>query len=191
MADDVLDIGALVAERDRLRAENDSAKARIKELNAESAGRRLNEDRLGKIADERAAAIEAERKAREDALAALKGEYEGKITAAEKAAAERAEAARERVMRADLRVAAKDAGMVDLDGLKLLDTATLKLGDDGSVQNAAEALAALKQAKPWAFGQASTSSPAQAPKADAGKAKLFKDMTPEEQAAWKRSTGVS
>lgn len=191
MADDVLDIGALVAERDRLRAEVESGKARIKELNAESAGRRLNEDRLGKIADERAAAIEAERKAREDALAALKGEYEGKITATEKAAAERAEAARERVMRADLRVAAKDAGMVDLDGLKLLDTATLKLGDDGSVQNAAEALAALKQAKPWAFGQASTSSPAQAPKADAGKTKLFKDMTPEEQAAWKRGVGVA
>ena len=84
-----LDLGAIIRERDTFRDELERAKARIKELNGESAGRRLNEERLGKIADERAAALEAARADAEKALQAARDEWAGKLTAAEQAAAER------------------------------------------------------------------------------------------------------
>lgn len=195
------DLSALVSERDKLRDELGGAKARIKELNGESAGHRLNAERLGKLADERAALIEAARAETASAVEAvrtegvtaldsLRADLTGKLTAAEKTAAERIAASRERVTNADLRIAAKDAGMVDLDGLKLLDSSTLKVGDDGGVTNATEVLGALKQSKPWAFGQTSTSVPATAPLPDPGKAKNYNDMAPAEQTEWKRANGL-
>ncbi len=186
-----LDLGAIIRERDTFRDELERAKARIKELNGESAGRRLNEERLGKIADERATALEVARADAEKALQATRDEWASKLTAAEQAAAERDAKARERVTRADLRVAAREAGMLDLDGLKLLDTAALKLGDDGTVLNAAEALAALRQSKPWAFGQATTSATAQAPAPATGKLKHVNDMTDAELAEFRRANGIA
>lgn len=204
------DLSALVIERDKLRDELNGAKARIKEINGEAAGHRLNAERLGKLADERAAqieaakaeaaaaraevaaAVEAVRTEGVTALNALRDDLTGKMTAAEKASAERVTAFKERVTTADLRLAAKDAGMSDLDGLKMLDPATLKIGDDGSVTNAAEVIGAFKTAKPWVFGQTSTSATTTtAPPPPANdKAKKFDDMTPAEQGEWKRSQGL-
>jgi hypothetical protein len=87
-------------------------------------------------------------------------------------------------MMADLKVAAKDAGMVDLDGLKLLDTGELKVNDDGDVENAAEVLAKLKEAKPYLFGNPSnTSSPNNAPPAKKPDNKKGMDM---DDAEWKQ-----
>ena len=80
--------------------------------------------------------------------------------------------------------------MGDLDGLKLLDPGALKVADDGTVTNAAEAMSALKQAKPWAFGQISTSTGALPPPAETGKPKRFDEMSAAEQAEWKRSNGL-
>lgn len=214
-----IDLSALIAERDKYRDELASARSRIRELNNESATHRINAERLGKLADERAAALEAARaeaqvaaeKARNEAKEAIEAakrdseariekqreEIAHKLSEAQNAAAERErvlaereQAARGRVTQSDLRLAAKDAGMVDLDALKLLDAAALKIGEDGGVTNAAEAMAALKAAKPWAFGQVSTSTNASPPATNAGAPKNYNDMTDAEKADWKRANGL-
>ena len=87
------------------------------------------------------------------------------------ARAETAEAALSRVqaeadaklIRAELKAEALRAGMVDLDGLKLLDTAEIRLTDAGEVTDVAALLARLKRAKPWLFGAATSSSAAANP----------------------------
>ena len=91
---------------------------------------------------------------------------------------------RERLLRAELKGHAIRAGMVDLDGLKLLDTSRLALNDSDEVVGAAELMAEARRAKPWLFGGSSTSSAAAAPPAQAPKAKLATDMT---EAEWRAS----
>ncbi len=68
-----------------------------------------------------------------------------------------------RLIRAELKAEALRAGMVDLDGLKLLDMADVRLTDVGEVADAPALLAKLKRAKPWLFGAASSSSAAANP----------------------------
>ena len=91
-------------------------------------------------------------------------------------------AADARVIRAELKALAIAAGMHDLDGLKLADTSTVKITDDGEVTGAAEMMEALKKAKPYLFGAASTSTARDAPKGDKPKPKLATEMTAEEYA---------
>ena len=62
---------------------------------------------------------------------------------------------RERLLRAELKAHAVRAGMVDLDGLKLLDTSRLVLNERDEVVGAAELMAETRRAKPWLFGGAS------------------------------------
>jgi hypothetical protein len=69
-----------------------------------------------------------------------------------------------RLIRADLKAEAIRAGMVDLDGLKLIDMAEVRLSDAGEVVEAAAVLAKLKRAKPWLFGAASSSAAANPPR---------------------------
>ena len=88
--------------------------------------------------------------------------------------------ARARVVQAELKAEAVRAGMVDLDGLKLLDASTVKLNAAGEVEGAAAALKEMRRAKPWLFGAASSSSVAQAPSAQAPRAKLATEMGFEE-----------
>lgn len=89
---------------------------------------------------------------------------------------------RERLLRAELKAHAVRAGMVDLDGLKLLDTSALVLNDQDEVVGAAELMAATRRAKPWLFGGASTSSSAAAPPAQAPRPKLATEM---DEAEWR------
>jgi hypothetical protein len=65
-----------------------------------------------------------------------------------------------RLIRAELKAEAVRAGMVDLDGLKLLDVAEITLTETGEIADAAVLLARLKRAKPWLFGNAMSSSAA-------------------------------
>ncbi len=95
---------------------------------------------------------------------------------------------RERLLRAELKGHAIRAGMVDLDGLKLLDISRLALNDNDEVVGAAELMAEARWAKPWLFGGASTSSAAAAPPAQAPKAKLATDMT---EAEWRASCAAA
>jgi hypothetical protein len=85
-----------------------------------------------------------------------------------------------RLIRAELKAEAVRAGMVDLDGLKLLDTGKLRLGDDGEVEGAASLMRELRRSKPWLFGAGSSSSTAGAPPAQAPKPRLATEMNVEE-----------
>lgn len=103
-----------------------------------------------------------------------------RLAALEQRLAEVEADAQSRIIRAELRAEAVRAGMIDLDGLKLVDTAPLKLTDSGEVEGAAPLMRDLKRAKPWLFGPASSSSTAAAPRTEPPRAKLATEMTEEE-----------
>lgn len=73
------------------------------------------------------------------------------------------QAANDRVLRAELKAHALKAGLVDLDALKLADLSKVKLNDKGEVEGADDLFKGLKEAKPYLFGQASTSTPGKPP----------------------------
>lgn len=87
---------------------------------------------------------------------------------------------RQRLIRAELKTEAVRAGMVDLDGLKLVDPGSLSIDEVGDVQGAATLMQSLRRAKPWLFGGASASSAATPPPAQAPRARRATEMTAEE-----------
>ncbi len=89
-------------------------------------------------------------------------------------------ALRSKLVQAELRTAAARAGMIDLDGVKLVDTASLAVNEAGELQGGPEIMARLRQEKPWLFGRGSSSSPAVAPRATPPKAKTAMDMSVDE-----------
>jgi hypothetical protein len=98
------------------------------------------------------------------------------------AALSRAQAENEaRVIRAELKAEAIRAGMIDLDGLKLLDAASVKLNERGELEDGAAILARLKRAKPWLFtAQASSSAAVQPPRPEPPRLRHANDMSHEE-----------
>ena len=89
-----------------------------------------------------------------------------------------------RLIRAELKAEALRAGMVDLDGLKLLDVADLRLTEVGDVADAPAVLARLKRAKPWLFGMAmSSSSAANPPRPEPPRTRHANDLSHEEWVA--------
>jgi hypothetical protein len=93
-------------------------------------------------------------------------------------------ATHERIVRAELKAEALRAGMIDLDGLKLLDVSRVKLGENGEVEGAQALMRDLRRAKPWLFGGASSSSTAGAPPSQPPKPRLATEMNFEE---WQRA----
>ena len=92
-----------------------------------------------------------------------------------------------RLVQAELKSHAIQAGIIDLDCLKLLDSSALQLDVNGNLPEAASAMATLKRDKPWLFGKANSSHPAPAPAAEPPKARLARDMSYNEwQAARER-----
>ena len=91
--------------------------------------------------------------------------------------------ARQKVMQADLKVAAIRAGMIDLDGIKLLDMASVGVTEDGRVSDAIGLMKGLKNTKPWLFGQATTSSPVSAPPSSPPRQKMALEMSDAEYQA--------
>lgn len=81
------------------------------------------------------------------------------------------------VMQAELKAEALRAGMVDLDGLKLLDTSSVAINERGEVAGAAALMAAARRAKPWLFAAAHSSSPAAVPPPAAARTRLATEMT--------------
>ena len=94
----------------------------------------------------------------------------------ERRLAETEAAAHARIVRAELKAEALRAGMVDLDGLKLLDIAGVTLNEAGEVEGAEALMRELRRAKPWLFGAASSSSIAGAPAAQPPKPRLATEM---------------
>lgn len=82
-----------------------------------------------------------------------------------------------RLIRAEMKAQAILAGMVDLDGLKLVDYSTIKLSATGDVEGAGSVMSRLRHAKPWLFGHASSSSTATPPPAQPPRKKLANEMS--------------
>ncbi len=108
-----------------------------------------------------------------EVLRARNVELEGRLSAAE-------EATREKLVRAELKTHAVRAGMIDLDGLKLIETDGLNLNQRGEVEGAAGLMANLRKSKPWLFGGASSSSGAIPPPSAPLVKKKVADMSVEE-----------
>lgn len=89
-------------------------------------------------------------------------------------------ALRARVVQAELRTEAIRAGMVDLDGVKLVDASAVVLGDDG-IEGGAALMARMREDKPWLFGRpGSSSSAGRVPVVAAPKVKTAMEMSDDE-----------
>ena len=104
---------------------------------------------------------------------------------ADKAIAEHRTASEARLVRAELKAAALKAGIVDLDGLKLLDISGVKLDEHGEVAVPEDFFERARKSKPWLFAttgadRGNTSHPADPPKRAADTNRSAKDMSPAE-----------
>jgi len=109
----------------------------------------------------------------EETLAALRARTE----ALERQLATVQHEAESRLIGAELRTQAMRAGIIDLDGLKLLGANDVRVNERGEVDGAAEAITALKRAKPWLFGTATSSSTASPPPPQQPRAKRAQEMS--------------
>jgi len=115
----------------------------------------------------------------EETLAALRARTE----ALERQLATVQQEAETRLIGAELRAQAMRAGIIDIDGLKLLDAQAVRVNEHGEVDGAAEAIAALKRAKPWLFGGATSSSTASPPPPQQPRTKRAQEMSDAEYRA--------
>lgn len=83
----------------------------------------------------------------------------------------------QRLVQGELKSHALRAGLIDLDALKLLDVASLKLDDMGNLQDASGIMADLKRNKPYLFPTLNTSYPAAAPPTTTPFVKKATEMT--------------
>ena len=181
-------VDELEAELTTARSAQATAEARIKQLNEESKGHRLDAKTHKETADRLAADATAAEKAANDKMVELvkaKNEAEGKAAEAEskakKATEEATQKAQQRAINADLKIAAKDASAVDVnDVLALLDRTKIKTDAEGEITNAAELMAEIKKIKPHLFGITSSSSTTKTPPKDPPTAKNVSDMSEEE-----------
>jgi hypothetical protein len=86
----------------------------------------------------------------------------------------------QRLIRAVLKAEALRGGMIDLDGLKLIEAANLEVDAGGEVPGAAAVIAKLRRTKPWLFATANSSSLAALPPPATSRTKLATEMTLQE-----------
>ncbi|MGR3717167.1 MAG: hypothetical protein ACU0B1_10510 [Thermohalobaculum sp.] len=89
-----------------------------------------------------------------------------------------------RLMAAELRAEALRAGIVDLDGLRLLDRPEVSVSADGQVHGADRAVARLRRDKPYLFRDASSSAAAAAPEGRSAGGRMATEMSLDE---WRRA----
>jgi len=80
----------------------------------------------------------------------------------------------------DLKAEAARAGILDMDGLRLLDPDVWAGRVDSGGGGASEVIAKLRREKPWLFGASHSSSVATAPIASPARRRLATDMSLEE-----------
>ncbi len=107
-------------------------------------------------------------------------DYVARTAALERELADTRSAADARLLRSELKTEAVRAGILDLDGLKLLDTSTLKLTPEGTLPDAPEIMNRLRREKPWLFSKPNTSYPAPPPQSEPPKQRKATDMTHKE-----------
>jgi hypothetical protein len=90
------------------------------------------------------------------------------------------QSAKARLIQAELKAEAVRAGMVDLDGLKLIEPGGVSIDEHGQVLGAPAVMTRLRRDKPWLFQPANSSSAAQAPPPVTTKSRMATDMTLEE-----------
>lgn len=100
---------------------------------------------------------------------------------AEAALAETQQKINEKLLRSELKAEAIQAGMIDLDGLKLIEISEISITEAGEIADAKSVLANLKHAKPWLFGQGRSSSPAaHAPRPEQPRTRHANELSHEE-----------
>jgi hypothetical protein len=92
---------------------------------------------------------------------------------------------RSRLVIANLQTEAVRAGMVDLDGLKLINLSEARLGPNDQVEGGRQIIEDLRRQKPWLFGKSSSSSVAEAPSSQPVRQKTALEMNDEEYASAK------
>lgn len=148
---------------------------------AESFSREYVSELRQESANWRTKAQELERLAKEAEEAANK-----KVSESEAKINEAVNAANARIVRSELKAFAIEAGMIDLDVLKLVDLSGVKLLDNGEVEGAKELIEKLKETKPHFFKEyKSTTHPSDPPKAKEQDTKDVTKMTKEEYAKYK------
>lgn len=91
--------------------------------------------------------------------------------------------AQSRLVLAELKAEALRAGIIDLDGLKLIDLSGVKLNASGEIEGGGALISGLKRSKPWLFGSISSSASAKPPAAQPPRQKLATEMTDDEYRA--------
>jgi hypothetical protein len=81
---------------------------------------------------------------------------------------------------AELKAEAVRAGIVDLDGLRLLDASAWNAPAGGTALEAGEVIRALRRDKPWLFGASQSSSAGLAPTAAPARRRMATDMSLDE-----------
>lgn len=163
-----------------VQAQLSAAQARIRELNDEAKGHRLNAQSARTEAETARTDIEAMRKTTGEA-----------VTAAEKARDEALTSAKGVRRDAALQMAGRDAGLVRADVLKLIDTSAVTMDESGALVLPKGFWDDAKKASPFLFGQASTSSTATAPSKEPPAAKRASDMNDSELAELRKSLGIT
>jgi hypothetical protein len=92
-----------------------------------------------------------------------------------------------RLLHSELKADAIRAGMIDLDGIKLIDTNGLRINERGEVDGGSSLMNELKKSKPWLFSVSSpsSSSASHVPQAQVPRQKAVLEMTDAEYRAAK------
>jgi hypothetical protein len=85
-----------------------------------------------------------------------------------------------RLLQANLRTEAVRAGMIDLDGLRMIDTTKIKIDNEGNIIDGKGLMQSLQKKKPWLFGSMSSSSTLPTPSSAPVRQKSAMDMSDEE-----------
>jgi hypothetical protein len=100
-------------------------------------------------------------------------------------------AARTKILRAELRAAAKEAGAVNVaDVLAFVDVGAVTFGADGEPANLGRLVKGVKDAKPYLFGAANTSATHAPPPVKSAEVRDARDLKPAEYRARLRELGV-
>ncbi len=89
----------------------------------------------------------------------------------------------DRLLMANLKAEALRAGMIDLDGLRLIDLSAARLDKDDNVIGGQTIMAELRRNKPWLFGPSSSSSSSTAPASRPVRQKTALEMSNDEYIA--------